>query len=423
MHTKQIRSQTHYHTMPNQNIRRNISLKLVDPPIDEFRETMQAFANSCQFLSKKIQNGDPLSLKILNRLYYRHLRNEFGLLSQMAQSAIRAALGAHRAKNANHHTGNRPSFTKPHLQLHYNRDWSLQGNLVSIRTLTARRRISFVTGEFQRDYLDDKTWKPEGAELVDRRGTFFLNVTMVRIKPPLIQPRTPIGIDLGVRSLAVARAPDAKPLIIRGGYIKDLREKHVRLRKRLKSKNTRSSRRVHAKLAQQEKRAVTDYCRKAARRIFDYALQFDSPILVFEDLTGIRDSIGRTSKKLNQQIHTWPFRVLRESIEMRAELLGIQVTFVDPSYTSQTCPRCKTIDNKNRQRDMFLCVSCKYKNNSDVVAATNIALRWSSAENHTGSGVQSITHTSDTESLRDAQVTDKSEIVDPRRLFFYIVKE
>ncbi|MFW9888158.1 MAG: hypothetical protein ACFFER_08255, partial [Candidatus Thorarchaeota archaeon] len=198
-------------------IQRNISLKLVDPPVDELRETMRVFGAASQYISHRIKSGDPLSRTQLHKLHYATLRNHYGLMSQMAQSVLRAVIGAYRAMKSNGHSGAAPSFNTPLLRLHYNRDWAFTRGKASIRTLRARRRIAFTAGDFQRTYLDDPAWIPKGACVVEKKGTFFLNVTLEGTAPLKHIPITPIGVDLGVRSLAVARAPDAKPLIIRGG--------------------------------------------------------------------------------------------------------------------------------------------------------------------------------------------------------------
>jgi IS605 OrfB family transposase len=311
----------------------------------------------------------------------------------MAQSVIRIVVGAHKSRNTNGHNGNFPTFRKPQLQYQYGRDWSFYGTRLSIRTLTGRRKVLFETGDFQRKYLDDCNWISGGARLIERKNAFFLNITLERKNPEIQMPETPIGIDRGIRAFAVARAPGRKPLIVKGGELKNYREKMQRLRKRLQSKGTRSTKKVLVRLRRREKRSVADFCRKTAKAILEYAIEFDSPVLVFEDLNHIRNSMKRKHRKYRRESNSWAFRLLMDAIRMRAERCGIAVVTVNPAYTSQTCSRCGSIDKKHRRRDNYRCRHCGYQNNSDVVAATNIALRWFGDVNRTKSGVQSITHT------------------------------
>ena len=49
---------------------------------------------------------------------------------------------------------------------------------------------------------------------------------------------------------------------------------------------------------------------------------------------------------------------------------------VPPENTSRTCPSCDHVSKDNRKTQaQFECVSCKYKNNADVVGAINILER------------------------------------------------
>jgi IS605 OrfB family transposase len=311
----------------------------------------------------------------------------------MAQSVIRVVVGAYKSRDTNGHTGNFPTFKKSQLQYQYGRDWSFSDTRLSLRTLAGRRKISFETGDFQRKYLDDIKWKAGGARLIERKGIFFLNITLEMEDTEIQLPKTPIGIDRGIRAFAVARVPGKRPLIVKGGELRNYRDKMQRLRKKLQSKGTRSAKKVLVRLRRREKRSVADFCRKTAKAIVEYANTFDSPVFVFENLNYIRSRMKRRGKKNRREANSWAFRLLMEAIRMRAEKVGIAVVTVDPAYTSQTCSRCGSIDKKHRQRDNYRCRHCGYQNNADVVAATNIALRWFGNVYRTKSGVQSITHT------------------------------
>ena len=56
---------------------------------------------------------------------------------------------------------------------------------------------------------------------------------------------------------------------------------------------------------------------------------------------------------------------------------GVQITFVQPHYTSQTCPICGYISRDNRKtQENFECTECGYKNNADQNSAQNILNRF-----------------------------------------------
>ena len=55
--------------------------------------------------------------------------------------------------------------------------------------------------------------------------------------------------------------------------------------------------------------------------------------------------------------------------------LKVAVEYVNPAYTSQTCPSCGHVSRKNRSGIKFKCDSCGRKAHADWVGATNILRR------------------------------------------------
>ncbi|ONI45903.1 hypothetical protein AN640_04015 [Candidatus Epulonipiscium fishelsonii] len=68
-------------------------------------------------------------------------------------------------------------------------------------------------------------------------------------------------------------------------------------------------------------------------------------------------------------MHNWSFYRLSKFIEYKAKLEGIKVEYVNPAYSSQTCPVCR---EKNKVKDRGY--KCGYRNHRDVVGAINISL-------------------------------------------------
>jgi len=254
-------------------MQRTVSLKLVNPPKDELRCTMNIFRDACTTLSAFIQQGAPINRGRLHRRYYKFLRNRFNLPSQMAQSVIRLVVGAYRSKRSKGVKGSAPIFRCPHVLFQYNRDWSFSQGLVSLRTITTRKRLQFQVGLYQQvKYFDNKAWTFGGARLIERNGFFFLNISLHKKTKTLQKPLTAIGIDMGIRVLACARTPGKTPLIVRGWELTAYRDKMVRIRRRLQAKGTRSARRLLRHLRQREKRLVLDFCRKTAKQILQQLL-------------------------------------------------------------------------------------------------------------------------------------------------------
>lgn len=160
-----------------------------------------------------------------------------------------------------------------------------------------------------------------------------------------------------------------------------------------KRKGTRSAQRLLCHLRQREKQFVLDVCRKTAKQLIQYAMKSNSPVLIFERLTGIRSPTQHRTKRSRRKLHTWSFFLLKRVILEKAEELGIPTVSVNPAYTSQRCPRCGIISKKHRKRDAYLCQNCNYQNNADVVGATNLAWLWLNGVDRFESGVISTTQT------------------------------
>ncbi|WP_157404745.1 zinc ribbon domain-containing protein, partial [Shouchella shacheensis] len=63
---------------------------------------------------------------------------------------------------------------------------------------------------------------------------------------------------------------------------------------------------------------------------------------------------------------------LQRCIEYKAEMEGLQVEYINPRYTSQTC-KCGHASKANRRGLLFSCTACGYTAHADANASYNIA--------------------------------------------------
>jgi IS605 OrfB family transposase len=96
----------------------------------------------------------------------------------------------------------------------------------------------------------------------------------------------------------------------------------------------------------------------------------DAKSIILENLTGMK--IG---KKWGNTNHHWSYRYIQNRICLHAEEHGVHVSFVSPSYTSQSCSSCGFKHKENRQGEKFLCLSCKTEIDADFNASINILRR------------------------------------------------
>ena len=93
-----------------------------------------------------------------------------------------------------------------------------------------------------------------------------------------------------------------------------------------------------------------------------------------EDLTGIRKRT-KVRKKQRYKHNSWAFREMQTFIEYEAHEMCIAVIYIDPRYTSQTCPICLHISRNNQNGRSFLYEVCGYALNADLVGAMNLEAR------------------------------------------------
>jgi IS605 OrfB family transposase len=193
------------------------------------------------------------------------------------------------------------------------------------------------------------------------------------------KPKTVIAIDRGEYNLAVAVAISKinpnKPMkgqFWRGKEIKRIRGLYGHIRRRLQEKKLLKKVEV---LKRKERRRVNQQLHIIADQIIEYAKQFPKPMIVIEDLNGIRSNFKK-SKKLNRRFHSLPFRKLQTYIEYKALLEGIEVRYLmkkETRNTSKTCHRCGHVAQVKGR--IFRCPRCGMEYDRDLNASINIAHR------------------------------------------------
>ena len=262
-------------------------------------------------------------------------------------------------------------------------------------SLFRRKRISLpiVFGEKHRQRIEEAfrgEWSFTTVEMVKRNGEWYAHFVLKKTVNFIGEPETVIAIDRGEANLAVAVAISknnpTKPIkgqFWRGEEIKRIRGLYSHIRRKLQEKNRVGK---VKELGRRERRKVNQQLHILANRIIEYARQFPKPVIVMENLNGIRRSFKK-SKKLNKRFHSLPFRKLQTYIEYKANLEGIEVKYLskkETGNTSKICHRCGYVAQVKGR--IFKCPSCGIEYNRDLNAAINIAhaltrrMGWGSCE-------------------------------------------
>ncbi len=341
-----------------------LKVKLIPDPQQHqtLLETMHTFNKACNDIAETAFKHKCVNKINLQKLVYYDIRERYGLSAQMTIRAIAKVVEVYK----------RDKHIKPVFRLDgaivYDQrilTWKSL-DLVSILTLEGRIKIQVVLGGYYKPRMDRVRGQ---ADLVLVNNTFYLYVTVEVPEDEPITPKGVLGVDLGIVNIAV----DSENTVHSGEQLNQHRDKLNALKSRLQRKGTKSAKRHLKKLSGRIARFTRYTNHKISKEIVAKAKDTSS-IIALEDLKGIGK---RTVRKAQRgSLNSWNFYQLKQFIEYKAKLHGIPLAFVDPAYTSQTCPKCSNISKHNhKDRNTFICNQRGFAGLSDYIAALNIAAR------------------------------------------------
>jgi IS605 OrfB family transposase len=356
---------------------------------DVLVQAIEQYVKALNFASKFARENDIYSKNALQKKMYYDIRDRFGLKSQMTVNV----LGDVAMQYAGEHKSNRKRkwkdgsprgvhFKSPSMRLNYPRDYGFKGDdFISLNSLEGRITAPVKMGDYQREMLARDGWKVKSAMLCYRKSddTMFLNVTVEseRDQIEINDCDGIVGIDLGMRFLAVTTNTNNETRFHGGGDVKFKRWQYFDTRRSCQRKGTRSAKKKSKKISGRETRFISDTNHCISKDIVERALEnYQKPMIVMEDLTGVRKNPRRNSKG-KRELNSWSYFELQQFIEYKALARGIPVVYIDPAYTSQACCRCGHVErgNRNKARHWFKCRACGYQSSDDRVASINIRNR------------------------------------------------
>ncbi|MBD0362962.1 MAG: IS200/IS605 family element transposase accessory protein TnpB [Coleofasciculus sp. C3-bin4] len=357
-----------------------VSCKLEVSPqqVEKLDAVLCAFASCCEYVNN---NTDP---KLTNQiavqsLIYKEAREYSGLSAQMTIHAIRRVCANRKTTKQQ----DRPVKGFAPTSATYDsrtftfreKDWT-----VTLTMMKGREKFPLHIGNYQRHLLTGRN--PKSAVLVKRKdGNYYLQIQLESEPPKPEQTDKVLGIDLGRTDIAVTSDGDK----FSGKQITQVRDKYARVRASLQqkaSKGTRSSRRrcrqVLQRLSGRERRFQTLVNHTISYRLIQQA-KATSQSIALEDLTGIRERTNQQprSKTERRRSNSWAFYQLRQFLTYKAVKFGVNLVFVDPRYTSQTCHKCLHIHpvkgESYRSGKKYRCGHCGWVGDADENGAKNIS--------------------------------------------------
>lgn len=228
------------------------------------------------------------------------------------------------------------------------------------------KRISVKTKMSDRQKSIFASYKLGTMRIVIKGNSVVAQIVYNVEEPMFSRGSCVMGIDLGIKCPAVSYcSDDSVKFYGNGRKNKYMRRHYAYLRKKLqKSKKLSAVEKINNK----EQRIMKDIDHKLSHDIIETAVAHNVNIIKLEQLFNIR-SATRTSRKNNRSLHNWSFYRLAQFIEYKAKLAGIKVEYVNPAYTSQTCPVCGNI---HHAKDRTYTCGCGFRTHRDLLGAINI---------------------------------------------------
>jgi IS605 OrfB family transposase len=357
-----------------------VSCKLEVSPhqVEKLDAVLRAFANCCEY----VHNNTDVKLTnqiAVQSLVYKEAREYSGLSAQMTIHAIRRVCANRKSAKQKDRAvkGFAPTSATYDVRTFTfkEKDWT-----VSLTRLKGREKFPLHIGNYQRHLLTGKN--PKSAVLVKRKdGTYYLQIQLESEPPQPEKTHKVLGVDLGRTDIGVTSEGEK----FSGREITQIRDKYSRVRASLQrkaSKGTRSTRRrarqILQRLSGRERGFQTQVNHTVSCRLIQQAKKTCSTIAL-EDLTGIRERTNQQprSKTERRRSNSWAFYQLRQFLTYKAVKFGVNLVFVDPRYTSQTCHCCLHIHpvrgESYRSGKRFKCGHCGWVGDADENGAKNIS--------------------------------------------------
>lgn len=216
------------------------------------------------------------------------------------------------------------------------------------------------------------------GEIHFKDGHFYLHQSVELPTPEPQKIINSLGIDLGVKRLITSVTEKGNKLIIGSNrfykqwchYNKLIADEKSYL-STINRKSSNKLKRLFSKRKKYQKQLFDNIVCK----LFRFSKKHNVQQLFLGDVKGITGD-KKMGRNINSMINNyWSYNILTTKILCKAEEQGITVIKTPEYYTSTTCPECNHCSKDNVNDRSFICTSCAYVSDRDVVGARNILFK------------------------------------------------
>ena len=316
----------------------------------------------------------------LRKYCYRVLRQRYPTVnSRVVEFALKVVAGAYLGKNGKRLK--KPVEFKKNFVLFDKRLFKFKGQTLRIWTVAGRKDFPFLlvpSGRFLGWW--EKKIDVDSIILKEHGDKIIAHVCLTVPEPLPVTPRRFVGVDLGASCPLVAVRDDGKIFFPNFNEFHRKREEWFEERRYLQwklamqrtlGKDAHNTLRALRRLSHKQRHFTRQFVRWIVSRLLNWA---GDAVIIMEKLRLPQGKKVKGAKKLNRTLSLMPYGLIRNTIVEKAKELGLEVRFVDPKGTSQTCPQCGE-RGERPNRDLFKCPSCGFSCHSDIVGAMNILRR------------------------------------------------
>jgi putative transposase len=218
-------------------------------------------------------------------------------------------------------------------------------------------------------------------QIKNKKIFLLLVVKMPDEEKPKLNKNLCVGVDLGINIPAYCALSEGHPRLPIGS-----REDFLKIRTHMQSRRKRLQKALALVkggkgrgkklkgmeiLKTKERNFVRTYNHNVSSKIVKFALDNFAGVIKLELLEGFSED-----EKNNFILRNWSYYELQSMLEYKAKREGIEIKYIDPYHTSQTCAVCGHYEQGQRtEQEKFVCKNpdCKNSDNADYNASLNIA--------------------------------------------------
>lgn len=340
------------------HVKLTLKIKLLptDDQAESLLNTIKEANACCNAISEVAWDKKVFNQFRLHKEVYHSFKATFNLSSQVLIRCISKVSDSYKVDKKAKRT-----FRETGGIAYDSRILSYKGDTASIWSVDGRLKIPFICHNPK--YLP---YIKGEADLVYKKGKFFLFQTIEVPDVDIEDVEEFIGVDFGLNDIAVT----SDGVSHSAEWLNKYREKRQKVRSSIQRKGTKGAKKLLRRLSGKEKTTSTIQNHTIAKQIVASAKQQSTGIAI-EDLTGIRFTSSRRGKTFRTKLGRWSFGQLRSFLEYKSALSGVRLVVVEPAYTSKTCSVCYHIGNRNNKS--FKCQNCGNSMDADHNASRNIA--------------------------------------------------